>query len=246
MDLQLAGKSAILVGGCGSIGRATATALTAEGAHVLLADRATAHQPDLPWPQVELDATSEADVHRLFAALPTPNGRVDILINLVGVYEALPVTQIDEPTWDRMLAINLRGMFLACREGLPRMQASGFGRIICLASLAGQVGGVVVGAHYAAAKAGVLSLVKSLARQSRPAGAPHADITVNAVSPGPVESAMTATWTPAERERMLSTIPKGRFARPEEIADVIAFLASPRAGYLHGTRIDVNGGALMA
>jgi 3-oxoacyl-[acyl-carrier protein] reductase len=121
------------------------------------------------------------------------------------------------------------------------MQRASYGRIIALASLAGQVGGVVAGAHYAASKAGVLSLVKSLARQVAAPG-----VTINAVSPGPVESQMTALWPAKDRQRMLATIPAGRFAHPEEIADVIAFLASPRAAYIHGARIDINGGAFMA
>lgn len=113
--------------------------------------------------------------------------------------------------------------------------------MICVASLAGQVGGVVAGANYSASKAGVLSLVKSLAKQSAQPG-----ITVNAICPGPVQGAMTAAWPEVEREHIREQIPMGRFAEPDEIAHAVAFLASPKAGYIHGAHIDVNGGLFMA
>jgi NAD(P)-dependent dehydrogenase (short-subunit alcohol dehydrogenase family) len=232
MDLQLNDRVALLVGGAGSIGQAVAGVLSAEGARVLVADQSG---------PLAVDVTRPDSVAEMIAKVLAAHGRIDILVCLVGVYQAKPAVEISSDEWRRMLDVNLHGTFLVCRDVLPHMQRASYGRIIALASLAGQVGGVVAGAHYAASKAGVLSLVKSLARQAAAPG-----VTINAVSPGPVESQMTAHWPAEDRQRMLATIPAGRFAHPEEIADVIAFLASPRAAYIHGARIDINGGAFMA
>jgi 3-oxoacyl-[acyl-carrier protein] reductase len=232
MDLQLHDRVALLVGGAGSIGQAVARAFAAEGARVVVADQTGT---------IAVDVTKPDSVAAMVKEVLATHGRIDILVGLVGIYEAQPALEITSDQWRRMLDVNLLGAFLTCREVLPHMQRAGFGRIILLASLAGQVGGVVAGAHYAASKAGILSLVKSLARQVGTQG-----VTINAVSPGPVDSQMTSTWPSEDRQRMLAAIPLGRFARPEEIADVVAFLASPRAGYIHGARIDINGGAFMA
>jgi 3-oxoacyl-[acyl-carrier protein] reductase len=241
MDLKLRDRVALLVGGCGSIGTAVARVLAAEGARVIIADRAETLPAEPSAASLAVDATRPEGVAAMVRQVLAAHGRIDILVCLVGIYQAKPAVEITPDEWRTMLDVNLGGTFLVCREVLPHMQSARFGRIICLASLAGQVGGVVAGAHYAASKAGVLSLVKSLARQVVIPG-----VTVNAVSPGPVESQMTADWPAADRERMLAAIPAGRFAQPEEIADVVAFLASPRAGYIHGARIDINGGAFMA
>ena len=232
MNLELHDRVALLVGGAGSIGQAASRVLVAEGARVVVADQTAT---------LAVDVTQPDSVAAMVQEVLATHGRIDILVCLVGIYEAKPALEITSEQWRQMLDVNLLGTFVTCREVLPHMQRAGFGRIILLASLAGQVGGVVAGAHYAASKAGILSLVKSLARQVGTQG-----VTINAVSPGPVESQMTSTWPPADRERMLAAIPAGRFARAEEIADVVAFLASPRAGYIHGARIDINGGAFMA
>lgn len=238
MDLQLSGRVALLTGGAGSIGQAIAAALRTEGAIAVAADRgaalAAAGLRDGP----ELEVTDAASVQRAVQEVLARHGRLDILVTAAGLYQATPFDELSAGDWDRVLEVNLKGTFLACQAALPTMRQRGFGRILLLASLAGQVGGLVAAANYAASKAGVLSLVKSLARQTG-----HPQITVNAVSPGPVTGGMTANWPDADREQMIARIPTGRFASPEEIADVVAFLASPRAGSIHGARIDVNGGA---
>jgi NAD(P)-dependent dehydrogenase (short-subunit alcohol dehydrogenase family) len=252
MDLRLDRRVILLVGGSGSIGRATQGVLRDEGAIVVNADAETTS------PDVAIDVTDPASVQRAVNMGLSQHGRIDGLVVLSAIFSATPAVAISPDEWDQMLDVNLKGSFLAAREVLPHMQRARFGRIVMLASLAGQIGGAVAGAHYAASKAAVLSLVKSLAKQARrlpsdEAKNAHAqpaagefDITVNAVSPGPVESAMTRGWTAAEREKMTSSIPAGRFAEPQEIADVIAWLVSPRVAYIHGARIDVNGGVLMA
>lgn len=254
MDLLLDRRVVLLVGGRGSIGRAAQEVLAQEGAVVVVADRAGT-QAD-----VDIDVTDEASVRDAVAAVVAKYGRIDGLVVLSAIFAAKPAVAISADEWDAMLDVNLKGTFLVCREALPHMQRAGFGRIVLLASLAGQIGGAVAGAHYAASKGAVLSLAKSLARQarrnaaddsapasdsSRTARSAEIDITVNVISPGPVESSMTAHWSAEERERMTAAIPVGRFAEPREIADAIAWLVSPRTAYIHGARIDINGGALM-
>ncbi len=247
MDLLLKDRVVLLAGGSGSIGAVSQKKLAAEGAIVNVADVAP-HDGTIAPPDVVVDLTDAASVGRAVAAVLARHGRIDALVVLAALFAAKPLVEITADEWDHVLDVNLKGSFLICREVLPHMQQAGFGRIVLLASLAAQIGGAVAGAHYAASKGAVLSLVKSLARQARRTSAApdRIDITVNAISPGPVESAMTAHWTSDERQRMLAGIPAGRFARPEEIADVIAWLVSPRTAYIHGARIDVNGGALMA
>ena len=239
MDLLLDRRVVLLVGGNGTIGRAAQAALRGEGAIVVAADGPSTN------PDLVIDVTSSQSIRAATTAVLEQHGRIDALVVLSALFSAKPAVEISDDEWDTVLDVNLKGTFMVCREVLPHMQRAGFGRIVLLASLAAQIGGAVAGAHYTASKGAILSLAKSLARQARRPAA-EIDITVNAISPGPVESSMTASWTAEERTRMQAAIPAGRFARPEEIAEVIAWLASPRTTYIHGARIDVNGGALMS
>jgi len=241
MDLQLTGRIALITGGAGSIGQAIAAAIRAEGGIAVAADRAAGLAAAQIADGVDLEVTDPVSMRRAVDEVVARHGQLDILITAAGLYQSIPFDDLGAEDWDNVLAVNLKGTFLACQAALPPMRAAGFGRIILLASLAGQVGGVVAGANYAASKAGVLSLVRTLVRQTG-----HPLITVNAVSPGPVSGGMTANWSDADREKMIARIPVGRFASPQEIADVVAFLASPRAGYIHGARIDINGGVSPA
>ena len=239
MDLELTGKTALLVGGNGTLGQACAELLHSEGAIPVIADQNT--ETGAPYQSLNMDVTELASVQDAVTQFLDQHGRIDILVTLAGIYQGGLVAGIAPADWRRVLDVNLTGTFLVCREVLPVMQRQEFGRILCVASLAGQVGGVVAGANYSASKAGVLSLVKSLARQSA-----QPWITVNAINPGPVEGTITSAWTDDERALLRSNIPLGRFAKPEEVARVVAFLASPLAGYIHGAHIDVNGGLFMA
>ncbi|MEK6237738.1 MAG: SDR family oxidoreductase [Planctomycetales bacterium] len=241
MDLELAGKTALVVGAAGSMGEAVTQGFLDEGAAVVACDMEDRlAEVNQGAERIAIDVTSPESVRQAEQAAVASRGRIDVLVMLAGIYQAKPVVDIEPEEWDRLMNVNLRGTFLLAREVLPLMKSSDFGRMVLIASLAGQVGGMVAGAHYAASKAGVLSLVKSLAKQS-----PEPWITVNAVSPGPMQGAMTDAWPAEDRERMLETIPMGRFARPREIADAVLFLSSPRTGYIHGARIDVNGGVHM-
>jgi NAD(P)-dependent dehydrogenase (short-subunit alcohol dehydrogenase family) len=240
MDLQIAGKVALLVGGRGTLGQACARLLRDEQATVVIADQPMHAESQDRLSCVDLDVTSEASVRGAIAQVVRDHQRIDILVCLAGVYHGGTATSISQADFDRVLAINLTGTFLVCREVLPLMQGQDFGRIICLASLAGQVGGVVAGANYSASKAGVLSLVKTFAKQSTKPW-----ITVNAINPGPVEGAMTGSWTPEERDGLRRMVPLRRFATPDEVAAAVVFLASPRAAFIHGAHLDINGGLYM-
>lgn len=248
MDLELTDRVALVVGAAGSMGEALVTRLLGEGAAVVAADlpgklEATIYtDPEKQGRlrRVAIDVTTPASVTQAVKEAAAWRGKLDICVVLAGIYHARPVLEITADEWTRILDVNLKGSFLVSQAVLSEMQQGQYGRLILLASLAGQVGGLVAGAHYAASKAGVLSLVKSLAKQVK-----EPWITINAISPGPVAGAMTDAWPQADRDRMVASIPLGRFGKPEEIADLALFLASPRAAFIKGARIDINGGAHM-
>ena len=164
-------------------------------------------------------------------------GKINILINNAAIAQEKPFETITDEDWDNMMAINLRGPFILCQEVIPDMIEQGWGRIINICSVGGQLGGINQ-VHYAAAKAGLINLTKSLARIYSKNG-----ITSNAVSPGLVDTDMAAQelTTPAGKEKVRN-IPIGRIATAEEIANVVVFLASEKASYITGQTINVNGG----
>ena len=244
------GRVALVTGAAGGIGRATCRRLADEGAAVVATDRAAELVDDLVQELsrrgtralgLSLDVrdprAAEAVVQRLLAEL----GQLDVLVNNAGVFAQTPVLEIDPERWDALMAINLRGVLVCSQAALRVMQAAGRGgAIVNLGSLAGQVGGIVAGADYAASKAGVIALTKSLAKQAASGG-----VRVNAVNPGVIDTAMPAQFPPAERARMIESTPLKRMGRPEEVAAAIAFLASEDASFITGASLDVNGGLHM-
>jgi 3-oxoacyl-[acyl-carrier protein] reductase len=165
---------------------------------------------------------------------------VDILVNNAARTAGGSVWEIDADEWDDVLAVNLRGVLFGCQIAGPPMREQGFGRIVNLASLAGQQGGLVTGAHYAASKAGIVVLTKILARELAPHG-----VTVNAVSPAAISGPVMDALPSGRVEELARTIPVGRVGRPEEVGALIAFLASDEAGYITGATLDINGGLFM-
>jgi 3-oxoacyl-[acyl-carrier protein] reductase len=189
---------------------------------------------------VPTDVSDAAAVRVLAEATLGHYGRIDILVNNAGI---CPLTQFESITraeWDRVLSINLTGAFLCSQAAVPHMRAAGYGRIINVSSAAGKMGGVTVGAHYAASKAGMLGLTWSLARLYAPFG-----ITANAIAPVTVETNLTRDWPPAVLEQLRRSIPLGRLARVTDVAAAAVFLASADAGFITGEVLDVNGGFLM-
>jgi 3-oxoacyl-[acyl-carrier protein] reductase len=166
-------------------------------------------------------------------------GRVDILVNNAGICPMTPMLEIRAAEWDRVLGINLKGVFLCSQAVVPEMRRQNAGKIINIASSAGQMGGIAVGVHYSASKAGIFGLTKSLARILAP------EIQVNAVSPGTTESEMTRGWQEASIQNIIRQIPAGRLGHPADTAAVVLFLASEQAGFITGQTISVNGGLYM-
>ena len=236
-------KVAIITGGGGGIGKATALALSREGAKVVVADidlaKAKAVAAEVKKERkeaiaVKVDVTNTRDIANMVKTTQDAFGRIDILVNGAGICQRKPLNELTEDDWDKMYLINLRGIFLCSQAVLEVMKKQKSGKIINIASLAGEVGGIKVGANYAATKAGVICLTKSLAKYAAPY------INVNAISPGIIDTEMIRgiDYDPND-------IPLKRIGTPEEVADVIVFLASDSSRYITGANIDVNGGIYM-
>src|SRR5215469_2233441 len=168
-------------------------------------------------------------------------GAVDILVNNAGVLRSSAVEQITDDEWDHVLDVNLKAWFLCAQAALADMKLRRYGKIINMASTAGRATSTLGGAHYTAARAGVLGLTRHLAREFAPYG-----INGNAVSPGIVDTPMVAsTLTPEQRQRLAASIPFERLAAPAEVASLVAFLASDEAAYITGASVDIHGGELI-
>lgn len=252
------GRVALVTGAAHGIGRACAFRLAEIETEFSLVDRdeegLRETATDLmkragPQPlQFVSDVTQPQEVHRIVAQTIQHFGRIDILVNCAGGADTRLPRQIEEmplEAWDAQVDLNLRSVFVFCREVVPIMRAGKYGRIVNISSAAGRSTGRTKLLPYTAAKAGVLGLTRELARQVAAHG-----ITVNAVCPGRILSGARAeeSWnqlSAQEKEETLHSIPAGRLGRPEEIAAAVAFLASEEASYITGACLDVNGGALM-
>ena len=247
--MELAGKVAIITGAAGAIGGAAAKLLAREGATVVLADlrkegveraagevRAQGGKASA----VALDVADEQAVVAFVRSTVEQHGALDILVNNAAISMTTPILGITAADWDRVLAVNLKSVFLLSREAFAHMQSRRAGKIISMSSASAKIGGLVVGAHYAASKAGVIAFTKSLALQAAPYG-----INVNAVCPGPTRTPMTDEWGEQANREFAAKIPFKRYGEPEEIAEAILFLAYERSRYVTGEILDVNGGLIM-
>jgi 3-oxoacyl-[acyl-carrier protein] reductase len=244
---SLDGKVAIITGSSRGIGAATAEVFGAAGACMTLVARdaarlaVTAERLRMQGDQVldlPADVADDSQVKAVVRQTVDKYGRVDILVNNAGILQSGPITSLSSEDWERMIAVNLTGVFYFCSAVAPLMSSQRSGRIVNLASITAQTGGVSGGAHYAAAKGGVISFSKTLARDLGPF-----NVTVNVISPGQIETDMGALTGDA-RTQVEAMIPLRRLGRPEDVAYAALFLASPAASYITGATIDVNGGIL--
>jgi 3-oxoacyl-[acyl-carrier protein] reductase len=244
VETGLAGKVGIVTGGASGIGLACARALAGEGATVVVADldeQAAARAADeLAAHAVTADVSKPEHARRVVEEAVTRCGGLDVLVACAGAFHATRFDKIEPDEWDRIQNVNLRGVFLVAQAALTVMIPQRSGRIVTIGSLAGQVGGLAAGASYAASKAGVAALTKSIARFAGPHG-----ITANCVNPGIIDTPMVAGWPPEVRERTILQTPLGRMGTPEEVAAIVVMLASNGASFVHGAHVDVNGGLFM-
>lgn len=242
--IDLGGKVAIVTGGSRGIGRATSIALAREGADIVACDvlptdeTVTAvkkqHRKALG---LRCDITHKEEVSGVVDRTVGEFGRVDILVNNAGVMAktGTPIEDISLEDWDYHLSINLKGAFLFCQAVWPIMAKQESGKIVCIGSIAGKVGGVLAGPDYCASKGGVHTMVKWLAKKGTSLG-----IYVNGIAPGPIVTPMTK-----DEPYKAEMVPLGRLGRPEDIAEVVVFLASSASNFMTGNTLDVNGGMLM-
>lgn len=245
----LAGRTAAVSGGARGIGRAIAMELGRQGANVLITYRreellANAVAGEIraigaECSIVRTDVRNTEDLEALFEEARQAYGGVDILVNNAGVTDDGLVMRMSEESWEEVIDTNLKGTFLATRLALRHMTRARWGRIINITSVAGVMGNAGQ-ANYAAAKAGVIGFTRAVAREVA-----SRQVTVNAVAPGFVLTDMTADLSDDQKKAILNMIPLGRHAEPEDIAPLVAFLASDAACYITGQTLHVDGGLVM-
>jgi NAD(P)-dependent dehydrogenase (short-subunit alcohol dehydrogenase family) len=229
----LAGRVAVVTGAARGIGRRIGETLRDQGALV--------HALDLEAPAIEgvtgmaADVTDPASVGRAFRSVEEAAGPAEVIVLNAGIFIIEPFESTSLEQWERTLAVNLTGAFLCAKRALPRMLERGFGRIVAVGSSAGVNGGAKSVAAYAASKAGVMALMKSIANEYADAG-----IRANALAPALIETDMISGMPD-----MHDQVPIGRLGTPDDVAGLVAFLCSEHASYITGEVVDVNGGFLI-
>jgi 3-oxoacyl-[acyl-carrier protein] reductase len=245
---DLAGQVALVTGATRGIGKAIARALANDGAIVIgtatTEEGAATVGADLAalgngGEGIRLDVTDTAATGTALAAIEAKHGAVAILVNNAGITRDNLVLRMKDEDWDAVMATNLRPVFRLARAVLRGMVRQRSGRIIQIGSVVGAAGNAGQ-ANYAAAKAAIVGFTKSLAQEVG-----GRNITVNCVAPGFIDTDMTRALTDAQRAALLGRIPLGRLGTPDDVAHAVAFLASPRAAYITGATLHVNGGMLM-
>lgn len=228
------GRVALVTGAGGGIGRRICERFVEQGARVAGLDLAG---PDIPGVLgIAADVTDAAAIDAAFARSEAELGTVELLVLNAGIFIVEPFESTTLEQWERTLAVNLTGPFLCAQRALPGMKAAGYGRVLAIGSSAGVNGGANSCAAYAASKAGVMCLAKSIANEYAGTG-----ITSNALAPTLIDTPMMDAQPPGIEAR----IPVGRLGTPDDIADLAAYMCSGHAGYITGEVVDVNGGFLV-
>jgi len=249
--VRLDGKVAIITGGASGMGRVASAMFAKEGARVVLADvseeaaesaAAEVRAAGGDATAVAADVSREDDARRMVDHAVATYGRVDCLYNNAGIMPAADhsVIDTDVDTWDKVMAVNVRGVFLGCKYAIPRMVDQGSGSIINIASFVAILGCSVPQDAYTASKGAVLSLTRSLAVQFAPRG-----VRTNAISPGPIETPLLLDWLVKDEEAKrirLARNPTRRFGKPEEIVHVAIYLASDESRWTNGANLVIDGG----
>ena len=251
---RLDGKVTLVTGGGNGMGREAAVLFAAEGARVMVVDadetagRATVGAIGVGGGDaafVAADVADEAQVAEMIRATVTAFGALHVLYNNAGIFPSDDGGAVETPssTWDRVMGVNLKGVWLGCKHGIPALLASGGGSIVNVASFVALIGAATAQIAYTASKGGVLSMTREIAVEYARRG-----IRANALCPGPVETPMLAELMsdPVRRARRLVHVPMGRLGRPEELARAALFLASDDSSFMTGAALVVDGGVTAA
>jgi NAD(P)-dependent dehydrogenase (short-subunit alcohol dehydrogenase family) len=254
---DLSSRRVLVTGGACGIGYAVARSLVAAGAKVAIGDinkteldRAAASLKSSSLLALPLDVTSEESVRHAVRSCVNEFGGLDTLVNSAGIIDFAPLEEVQQKTWDRVIAVDLTGVFLACKEAAPHLRQSGRGRIVTISSDAGKIGVGLI-SSYCAAKFGVIGLSKAIAAELAPYGT-----TVNCVCPGGVTATQMGQkvleWISAKsgrsKEEIIEdrekSVPLGRMQTPEDVAGAVMFLISDAGSYITGEAINIDGGGL--
>lgn len=256
MTFSLAGRVALITGAASGIGAAAARVFAAAGADLALAwyppdghdvapVRSAVEQAGRKVVVAEVDVTKAADVDALVARAVRELGALHIVVANAGIARKMELADLDDAAWNKVLEVNLSGVWRCFRAAIPHMQRARFGRLIATSSVAGTVSAWPQHSHYTASKAALLGLVRSLAVEFRPSG-----ITANAVAPGVIRTPQSLdpvnSLGPAGVDAAAAKIPTGRVGTPEDIAYVYQFLASAEAAYVNGQCLVVDGARSLA
>jgi 3-oxoacyl-[acyl-carrier protein] reductase len=248
--MKLKGRTALVTGGSRGIGRAVAIALAEEGADVAInyvsSEAAARDVAEYVTSKIgrkavlaQADVSDYPDTFRMAQDVLGAFGHLDILVNNAGINSDKTFTKMDHASWRKVLGTNLDGVFNCTKVFVDQMLKQGYGRVVNMTSVIGQIGNFGQ-ANYAASKAGVAAFTKSLAKELAGKG-----VTVNAVAPGFIETEMVTGIPDKVKERLLAQIPLHRFGTPEEVARAVVYIVSSDGDYITGAELSINGGLLM-